>query len=104
MTGATAGLGWIVHNAGAGYQTDRIYGTGLCIVILGVLINRFLILIRRAFLPWSDNMAAPWLYNPKAIPKKINNYCLFLWCLGFVILAVLGLRQIFLGVNLIVTI
>ncbi|MDR1658102.1 MAG: ABC transporter permease [Deltaproteobacteria bacterium] len=52
MTGATAGLGWIVHNAGALYQVSRIYASGLIIVLLGFTINRFLIFVRDGLFFW----------------------------------------------------
>lgn len=52
MTGATAGLGWIVHSAGALNQVPRIYGAGLCIVFLGVLMNRSLLFFRNGLFFW----------------------------------------------------
>ncbi|MDR1039969.1 MAG: ABC transporter permease [Deltaproteobacteria bacterium] len=52
MTGATAGLGWIVHSAGALNQVPRIYGAGLCIVALGVLLNRSLLFFRDGLFFW----------------------------------------------------
>jgi NitT/TauT family transport system permease protein len=52
MTGATAGLGWIVHNAGAMYQVPRIYGAGIIIVALGFSLNRLLIYLDQALFPW----------------------------------------------------
>jgi NitT/TauT family transport system permease protein len=56
MTGATAGLGWIVHSAGALNQVTRIYGAGMLIVILGVLINRYLHFIRNGLFFWKEEM------------------------------------------------
>ncbi|MDR1081688.1 MAG: ABC transporter permease [Deltaproteobacteria bacterium] len=52
MTGATAGLGWIVHSAGALNQVPRIYGAGLCIVLLGVLLNRSLLFFGNGLFFW----------------------------------------------------
>lgn len=52
MTGATAGLGWIVHSAGALNQVPRIYGAGLCIVVLGVFLNRSLLYFRNGLFFW----------------------------------------------------
>jgi NitT/TauT family transport system permease protein len=103
MTGATAGLGWIIHNAGASYDTARIYGAGLCVVILGVGLNRFLQIIRRGFLDWSDYLASPWLYAGSACPKPVNRTLLWLCCLVFVLVFGLGAWKIGLGENLIVT-
>jgi NitT/TauT family transport system permease protein len=52
MTGATAGLGWIVHSAGALNQVPRIYGAGFCIVALGVFLNRSLLFFRNGLFFW----------------------------------------------------
>jgi NitT/TauT family transport system permease protein len=52
MTGATAGLGWIVHSAGALNQVPRIYAAGVCIVLLGVLLNRSLVFFRNGLFFW----------------------------------------------------
>jgi NitT/TauT family transport system permease protein len=52
MTGATAGLGWLVHNAGAMFQVPRIYGAGLVIVALGLGLNRFLVFLDRGLFFW----------------------------------------------------
>ncbi|MDR2612902.1 MAG: ABC transporter permease [Deltaproteobacteria bacterium] len=52
MTGATAGLGWIVHSAGALNQVPRIYATGVCIVALGVFLNRSLVFFRNGLFFW----------------------------------------------------
>ncbi|MBI1921004.1 MAG: ABC transporter permease [Geobacter sp.] len=49
MLGANAGLGWLVHNSAMNYQTPRIYAGATFIVILGYLLNRFLLALERAF-------------------------------------------------------
>jgi NitT/TauT family transport system permease protein len=54
MTGATAGLGWIVHSAGALNQVPRIYGAGVCIVVLGVFLNRSLLYFRNGLFFWKS--------------------------------------------------
>ncbi|MDR2352499.1 MAG: ABC transporter permease [Deltaproteobacteria bacterium] len=56
MTGATAGLGWIIHNAGALNQVNRIYGAGICVVVLGVLLNRFAIFIQNGLCFWKEEL------------------------------------------------
>ncbi|MDR1086228.1 MAG: ABC transporter permease subunit [Deltaproteobacteria bacterium] len=104
MTGATAGLGWLIHNAGASYQIARLYGTGLCVVVLGVLLNRFLILVRKGFLPWSGGLTIPWLQNTDVSPKNVSKKVLYFWCLIFLLAASMALFQIFRGVNLTVTV
>lgn len=42
MIGASAGLGWLMHNSAMNYHIPRIYAASLCIVILGVILNRCL--------------------------------------------------------------
>jgi NitT/TauT family transport system permease protein len=100
MTGATAGLGWIVHNAGASYQTVRIYGAGICVVLLGVLINRFLLVIKRAFLSFSEALSPSWLQNAKADHKPISKTTGYVWLIVFVVLMVFGFYQVFKAENL----
>jgi NitT/TauT family transport system permease protein len=95
MTGAAAGLGWIVHTAGAAYQTDRLYGAGLSIVLLGILLNRCLILIRRGFLPWSDLLLSPQLPFSRFPPEPVSRAGLYFWTLILVLAAGRGLWQIF---------
>jgi NitT/TauT family transport system permease protein len=62
MTGATVGLGWIIHSAGARYQVPRLYGAGLCVVALGVAIARLLAWLHDGLFFWReplDPAAAP---------------------------------------------
>ncbi|MDR1166629.1 MAG: ABC transporter permease [Deltaproteobacteria bacterium] len=54
MTGATAGLGWIIHNAGALNQVDRIYAAGVCVVFLGVALNWFTLYLKRGLFFWDE--------------------------------------------------
>ncbi|MDR2141254.1 MAG: ABC transporter permease [Deltaproteobacteria bacterium] len=103
MTGATAGLGWIIHNAGAAYQTERIYGAGVCVVILGVGINRFLELIRQNFLAWGEGDGIPWLLSSRASKQPTNRLVLWLCCLIFALVMALGFWKIFQGENLILS-
>jgi NitT/TauT family transport system permease protein len=102
MTGATAGLGWIIHNSGASYQTDRIYGAGICVVVLGVLINRFLVVIRRGLLSWSEALAPTWLQFSDTAPKPVKKSVAYAWCLIFILIMALGLIQIFRAENLLI--
>jgi NitT/TauT family transport system permease protein len=47
MLGANAGIGWLVHNAAMNYLIPRIYAGSVFIVILGYLLNRFLLRLER---------------------------------------------------------
>jgi NitT/TauT family transport system permease protein len=55
MTGATAGLGWIIHSAGALNQVTRIYGAGVLVVLLGVFINRYLHFLKNGLFFWKED-------------------------------------------------
>jgi NitT/TauT family transport system permease protein len=56
MTGAIAGLGWIVHSAGALNQVNMIYAAGLLIVLLGVFLNRFLNYLHKGLFFWKSEL------------------------------------------------
>ncbi|WP_446899735.1 ABC transporter permease [Clostridium sp. LBM24168] len=52
MISSNAGLGWLFHNAAMNNQIPRMYSAGLFIVILGVLLNRFLIYFQNKIFFW----------------------------------------------------
>ncbi len=54
MLGAGSGLGWTVHNSAMNYLIPRIYAGATFIVILGYLLNRFLLYIERSLLVWHE--------------------------------------------------
>jgi NitT/TauT family transport system permease protein len=58
MMGASAGLGFLVHNAAMNYQIPRIYAGATFIVIFGYLLNRMLISIGNALFAWQENSSA----------------------------------------------
>ncbi len=55
MLGASAGLGFLVHNAAMNYQIPRIYAGATFIVIFGYLLNRALIFIGNLLFAWQEN-------------------------------------------------
>ncbi|MBJ6724319.1 ABC transporter permease [Geomesophilobacter sediminis] len=59
MLGASAGLGFLVHNAAMNYQIPRIYAGATFIVIFGYLLNRFLIRLEGALFAWREDTALP---------------------------------------------
>lgn len=61
MLGASAGLGWLVHNSAMNYQIVRIYAGATFIVVLGFLLNRFLLLLERTLFDWQRGPALPGL-------------------------------------------
>jgi len=54
MLGASAGLGYLVHNSAMNYQIPRIYAGATFIVILGYLLNRLLIHLERVLFVWQE--------------------------------------------------
>jgi NitT/TauT family transport system permease protein len=93
MTGATAGLGWIVHNAGAVYQVPRIYGAGFCIVVLGVFLNRFFVSLQNGLFFWKESVGSLWGRSEPEKTKKLSRKALILRCLVLVIILVVGISQ-----------
>ncbi len=55
MLGASAGLGYMVHNAAMNYQIPRIYAGATFIVIFGYLLNRLLIYVGNLLFAWQEN-------------------------------------------------
>jgi len=55
MIGATAGVGWLFHNSAMNNQIPRMYAAGICIVILGIILNRFLIYIQNKVFFWKES-------------------------------------------------
>ena len=54
MLGASAGLGYLVHNSAMNYQIPRIYAGATFIVIFGYLLNRSLIHLERVLFAWQE--------------------------------------------------
>jgi NitT/TauT family transport system permease protein len=57
MLGASAGLGYLVHNAAMNYQIPRIYAGATFIVIFGFLLNRGLIFTGEKLFAWQEDTA-----------------------------------------------
>ncbi|EKQ53830.1 MULTISPECIES: ABC transporter permease [unclassified Clostridium] len=56
MTGSTAGLGYIIHNAGMNFLIPRLYAGGLCIVVISVILNLFLVSFQKRLLFWKEEV------------------------------------------------
>lgn len=54
MIGATAGLGWLYHNAAMLFAIDRLYAAGICIVLLAITMNRSLLYIQNGLFFWKE--------------------------------------------------
>lgn len=57
MLGANGGLGWMVHNAAMNYLIPRIYAAAAFIVLLGFLLNRFLLYVENSLFVWHESPA-----------------------------------------------
>ncbi|WP_224957884.1 ABC transporter permease [Geomonas subterranea] len=57
MLGASAGLGYLVHNAAMNYQIPRIYAGATFIVVFGFLLNRGLIALGDRLFCWQETEA-----------------------------------------------
>lgn len=55
MIGATAGVGWLFHNSAMNNQIPSMYAAGVCIIILGIILNRFLIYIQNKVFFWKGS-------------------------------------------------
>ncbi|MDR2368303.1 MAG: ABC transporter permease [Deltaproteobacteria bacterium] len=98
MTGATAGLGWIIHSAGALYQVPRIYGAGLCVVALGVGLNRFLVFLQNGLFFWKESVD-PLLgaERPSQGGKRISSLKIALALAAFLLVLAVGVHEIILA-------
>jgi NitT/TauT family transport system permease protein len=94
MTGATAGLGWIVHNAGAMYQVPRIYGAGICIVILGVFINRYILSLQNGLFFWKESNHAIFGKSQAEKERRISPLKAGIMIAAFALTIAVGLWQI----------
>jgi NitT/TauT family transport system permease protein len=52
MSGTIVGLGFMLHNAGNNYLVEELYAAGLCIVVLSVGINLFLVAFEKRLFFW----------------------------------------------------
>lgn len=57
MLGASAGLGYVLHNAGHFFIAPKLYAAGLCIVLMGVALNRFLKFMERGSFFWRESLS-----------------------------------------------
>jgi NitT/TauT family transport system permease protein len=57
MLGASAGLGWLVHNSAMNYQIPRIYAGATFIVLLGYLLNRGLLWAEKTLFDWRETIS-----------------------------------------------
>lgn len=69
MIGATSGLGWLLHNSAQNFQVPRIYGSGACIVILGLILNQCLKAVQERMFFWKENRNP---YFPEVETKHVK--------------------------------
>jgi NitT/TauT family transport system permease protein len=98
MTGAIAGLGWIVHSAGALNQVNMIYAAGVLIVLLGVFLNRFLSYVHDGLFFWRSELdPIKGIINPSSSQKALSPLKLFCICAGFLLILGIGVYEIYLA-------
>lgn len=54
MVGATAGIGWLLHNSAMNYQIGRIYAASLVIVLLSFCLSRLLKFLQARLFFWRE--------------------------------------------------
>jgi NitT/TauT family transport system permease protein len=53
MMGGVSGLGWLVAYEQVYFRIENIFSITLVIAALGILVDGFLILIQKTFIPWN---------------------------------------------------
>ena len=56
MLGASAGMGWLVHNSAMMYQIPRMYAGGMFIIFIGFCINKIIMRIEKSSLFWKNSI------------------------------------------------
>ncbi len=56
MTGGTGGLGAMVHLSGMNFLINKLFASGVCIVILGVMINYLLYDLQKRLFFWKETV------------------------------------------------
>jgi NitT/TauT family transport system permease protein len=54
MLNATSGLGWFEHNSAMNFEIPSMYAGATIIVVLGFLLNRFLIALEKGLFSWKS--------------------------------------------------
>jgi NitT/TauT family transport system permease protein len=92
MLGASAGLGYLVHNAAMNYQIPRIYAGSTFIVIFGYILNQSLLSLESLLFSWqevtSTTVAAK---TPEIAPRwRPGRVSAFASAAAFAILIIIG--------------
>lgn len=74
MLGAQAGLGWLVHNSAMLFQIPRMYAGGLCIILIGIIINKAILSIEKHSLFWRESVALLDSQSSNLHPYSIARY------------------------------
>jgi NitT/TauT family transport system permease protein len=93
MTGSTAGLGYIIHNSGMNFLVPRLYAGGLCIVVISVLLNLFLVSFQKRLLFWKEEIEVFDTIKTRKI-KKISKLQISCVVLVFLFILIQGGIQI----------
>jgi NitT/TauT family transport system permease protein len=79
MLGASAGLGYLVHNAAMNYQIPRIYAGATFIIIFGYLLNRLLLYLEKLLFAWREDTSSTITSTSKDVapswrPGRVSAY------------------------------
>jgi NitT/TauT family transport system permease protein len=91
MLGTNGGLGWMVHNAAMNYLIPRIYAAAAFIMLLGFLLNRFLLRIEESLFVWHDS---PAIFHrngrPRLSPRRPGRWTLLSGAIVLLLLLIVG--------------
>jgi NitT/TauT family transport system permease protein len=91
MLGTNGGLGWMVHNAAMNYLIPRIYAAAAIIVMLGFLLNRFLLHMEESLFVWHDS---PAIFRrtgqPRLSPRRPGRWTLLSGAIVLLLLLIVG--------------
>jgi NitT/TauT family transport system permease protein len=90
MIGATAGLGWLLHQSAHLYQVPRLYAAATCIIILGVFLNRILLWLELRLFFWRETEWEPGKKQELRPKYRLNRLEITLVSLLFLGILILG--------------
>gem|GEM_PF-116921 len=71
MLNATSGLGWLEHNSAMNFEIPTMYAAATVIVVLGFLLNRFLLSLENALFSWNASSSTVTRSAVREEPKPV---------------------------------
>lgn len=72
MLGANGGVGWLVHNSAMNFQISRMYAGASCIIVLGYLLNRGLLLLEEGLFVFSSTRTEIFTQRPVSFGIRLG--------------------------------